>query len=894
MTRHGAISGVAALVAAASLLSGCGNGGNGGQQQGSASPLLAITAVPSDGIVPGQPSAPVNVLEAPSCASATLPLNSTITFKFDKPVTESSLPNASAGYFGPATGSIRIIDGAGNAATGQFAVVDDPLKPPGNNCCVTFSPLAPANPNAGCAAGLVGSATYTINIPQGPSTPALVVGGAPIPVAVTACFNTCFCDTATGNSAPPCGPRAFTDPIAGAPYVIRTTPETAPVPGAPVDPLLITGNTIRIVVSEPLQPSGVNSTNIIVRNAASKAQVPGTVFFFQSGSFPIPFPNLTGPDPSPENCVIEYRATSPLIKGVLYEVAFGTLVQDFGGNPLQTTQASGVPQLLFATIPATACPQTPFSEPFDTIANRSTQSGALQWATPVGFAQTTYPSELVGTGSDGPVTVNPPIAPATNTLFNTESLTVGGMPVNRQGKWDFTSFTVNAGGIARFHGPWPVHVRSTGPVTINGQIHVNAGTAATSTLAFELGARNGNLNNPVGTPIVFGGVGNAGGGTGGRASHIDTGNPLHCYFGEFGYGPSVAGVPNDQPSNSFFAGGDGGRSGFFPTVNGEPQGLGGAGGTAATIGEVGQPRGAAPACAPVGVNVPLAQPRPVTAVFIPPIALQSAGSGGGGGGDKLETTAPPTNDDQGGAGGAGGGSLRISCVGNLTMASTGVIQANGGVGGTGSQLAGHGGSGSGGQVWLQSFANVNLTQTSVIQVVGPPRLGGGAGTGCTQQSSGGGGQGLIQLEAGAGTINTMFASSAGSLVQTAPFPFAQNVVGEAVSNFFDTGSFNPDFGAAAEVKNVGNAAGAVLTIAYEGAFEAVTGGSPDLSTLKTTVGGVVGGPVITAADVATELDGYRFIRFRISVSYPSPPNTPSSAILPSVDSIMIPYTTPCP
>jgi hypothetical protein len=223
------------------------------------------------------------------------------------------------------------------------------------------------------------------------------------------------------------------------------------------------------------------------------------------------------------------------------------------------------------------------------------------------------------------------------------------------------------------------------------------------------------------------------------------------------------------------------------------------------------------------------------------------------------------------------------------------IKADGGPGAAGINFGGHGGSGSGGEVWLQSFSNVNMNATSLVTVSGPPRLGGtAAGTGCSTQSAGGGGQGLIQLEAGTGTINTSFATSVGAVVQTAPFPFATNVVGEAVSVFFDTASFNPDFTAVNEVKNLGNAPGATLVVSYEGAFEAITGGSPDLSTLKSTVGGVSGGPPITAALVPTELDGYRFIRVRVSVTYPSPPTTPTSAILPSVDSFSISYTVPCP
>jgi hypothetical protein len=168
------------------------------------------------------------------------------------------------------------------------------------------------------------------------------------------------------------------------------------------------------------------------------------------------------------------------------------------------------------------------------------------------------------------------------------------------------------------------------------------------------------------------------------------------------------------------------------------------------------------------------------------------------------------------------------------------------------------------------------------------------GVPCSYQSSGGGGQGLIQLEAGIGTPSTNFSITPGAVVQTAPFPFASQVTGEVLTGFFDTGYGNPDYGVPTQVVNAGNAPSAVLTIAYEGAFETVTGGTPDLTTLKTTVGGVTGGAKITAANVATELDGYRFIRIRASVVFPPPPGTPLSAILPSIDSVSIPFMIDCP
>ena len=97
-----------------------------------------------------------------------------------------------------------------------------------------------------------------------------------------------------------------------------------------------------------------------------------------------------------------------------------------------------------------------------------------------------------------------------------------------------------------------------------------------------------------------------------------------------------------------------------------------------------------------------------------------------------------------------------------------------------------------------------------------------------------------------------------------------------------------------EVFSLGNAANATLTISYQGAQEAVnsTPQNPvfDLMTVKTMA---TGGGLITAANI-DELDGYPFIKFVVDVSFPSPPTTPSTAILPSVDTITINYIGACP
>jgi hypothetical protein len=302
--------------------------------------------------------------------------------------------------------------------------------------------------------------------------------------------------------------------------------------------------------------------------------------------------------------------------------------------------------------------------------------------------------------------------------------------------------------------------------------------------------------------------------------------------------------------------------------------------------------------------------------MIPPIAIPSAGSGGGGGGDHLTNPvyysgpgapppppppppASPANDDQGGGGGGGGGGVRISCVGAYTQgtpSAVGSILSRGATGASGAagQLAGAGGSGSGGEIWIQSFATVTIHPTAVMDVTGPPRLNPMVGTiGCSNQASGGGGAGLIQIEAGLGPPATPSFNilpsptpTSGAVFSAPPFVFAGGVFAQARSVFRYAGPA-PDYTGAVETSSIGNSPNAAILIRYEGAFEAIDSTPlnpvPDLATIKSAASG--GGP-ITAATL-DELDGYPLIRFVVTTVYAAPPLTPPGAILPSVDRIII-------
>jgi hypothetical protein len=427
----------------------------------------------------------------------------------------------------------------------------------------------------------------------------------------------------------------------------------------------------------------------------------------------------------------------------------------------------------------------------------------------------------------------------------------------------------------------------------------------------------GFANNPAANCEANGGLTSSGGGQGGTGSGTTALTGQQCttraLTGEPGFGPTINGQLNTgSPPNVFYAGGQGGDSGCFPftaptpgCAAGDIGGLGGAGGSSARVGEVGIPRQSSPACQPtLGVVQTLAQPSPVPIVMIPPIQVQSAGSGGGGGGDHLDAASPvPNADDQGAGGGGGGGGIRISCAGAYSqgsMSTPGTILATGSLGGNTQQgaFSGSGGSGGGGEVWIQTFAAVTITSTSVINVDGPPRILPSQGSiGCSNQAAGGGGDGLIQLEAAQGPVPTASfnvlpapGGSSGAVFVGLQLAGGGLITGHAESDLF-VAEPGPNYSTPTELFNLGNAQGATLTIRYEGYQEAVNS-SPqvpviDAATFKSMATG--GGP-ITAANI-DELDGYRFIRFVADVSFPAPPATLPTAILPSVDRITISYTT---
>ncbi len=871
MTRLRSITAVPAALGIALALTVAGCGGGGGSSSGTITVPNSLIEIRVQGVttplwqnVAGTPTSP------PVCPTGVF-LNASLTFTFNGAVDQGSLPGAGSLAQGPINITTTNAQTT-SVAQGSFTVVDDPTLPAGNNRRVLFTPVLPssaANPcESGFTAGasapaIAAGATFTVFVPKSGNSPQTVtIAGQGLSNEAVTCFRTCPCPQPA--PATQCT-SVSTDITPGPPFVLATTPATADVPSTSIDPCSIANNQVVMTLSEPLSPANITTQNVKVINTLSGLQVPGTVTFTQGG---------TGGVPATQSRIV-YTASAPLLGSTLYEITFTNLVKDFGGNALVTNVANPTLRLRFQTNPVTFVPGTPFLESFNSPVNLGTTTGAISWSSS-GSVNATYPLEFVGTGAAGA------FAPAT-TPTSLDTLATLGI-------FNFTSVTINPGITVRVKGDYLCHWRVLGAVAINGTVNLSAGANTLATAPFEeQGAMAGQFNEGGTTSpnTVRAGRGNAGAGDGGRGS---PGAGVRSAAGEGGFGARVSGTSNPGPvgANTFFGGGAGGDSGFFPPqVAGELGGLGGAGGSAGTAGGAGSPRLTTPAYPNCTVNATatqvIAQGTGIPPVFVQPISQQSGGSGGGGGGDHLDDAlAAPGADDQGGGGGGGGGSLRISCVGNYTQGASGIITANGTVGGAGSTNAGSGGSGSGGQVWIQAFSSITLATTSVVSIDGPLRL---ATTGCAAGAGGDGGEGLCQFEAGVGTPSTTFVKTPGAPYITAPFPFSSGVTGTVTSTFFDTTYGAPDFTGAVESKTQGNAAGAVLVIAYEGAPESTsTPGTPDVTLIKS----LQAGSPITAATLDA-LDGYRFIRFKVTITYPAPPATPANAILPSVEDITISY-----
>jgi len=918
MMRHPKIWSLAPFAVAACLafsFSSC-SGGGGGSGLDESPVLLRISmqgvSTPLWQNVNGTPT------PAPACPT-NVPLNGKIIFTFGGPVDPTSIPSS-----GQADGSIIIsatIGAQTTVALGSFNVVDEPGLPPGNMRRVEFQPSLPNSPSNPTQAGLTQGVQYTVFVPRGGSTTQVVrVAGQDLTNEALTCF--VGCQITQGTPATAC----FVDSIPGPPVVTGTTPTFSNPVGPPIDPSTITSNTISIFISEPLDPTNVNVQNVLLLRAGGTIQVPGSVFFTQAG---------VDPTLPPDTSRIDYVASSQLLASTVYEIQFTSAVTDFGGNSVVVNP--GAPpsdqKIFMETIAVPFC-GAQIVEDFTSTVNRGEVGIPLVWD---GSGQlfATFPSDLVGDGSDGAIVFTAAGSPHT---VDVDAIPFG-MP-GFEGVWNATSLTVEPGATVIFKGSWPIEFKVQGPVTIgaNAVIDGNAPTPDNPTDPLE-GPWKGGVNNAAptipfgGANIIEGGRGGPGGGKGGRASQA--GHPDRTIQAETGEGPFVNGVPGQNPTDPFYGPGEGGEG--APQVMSTIGAGGGGGGSAYGAGGDGIPLNGINSTGLCGAPLPAPQITPADGGdfpmgYVPPLSEVRGGNGGGGGGDRFDLVTATLNlDDQGGGGGGGGGGIRISAVGSITLDSGARIEMNGSSGNNSESLGpGAGGSGSGGMIWLQSFQDVDIHPMANLQVHGGACPTGPAGLLTYRCSSapGLGGEGLFQFEDSDGMVNIGFMGSDPQAPSTCgtnqqnpsplpplpepptgnvpvgpaeniaviEFPFSNNIGNTATSVFFDTGYGAPNYLPADntgpdpdEAFTLGNVPGGSVTIRYQGAPEDfVNPGTPssDPNTWSAWV---------TGADLPM-LNGFRFIRFEVRIEYDSPPASNASNTFPAVQQIRINYETPlvCP
>ncbi len=830
------------------MLSACGGGGGSGP--GIGDPILL--GISADGL--SDPLWPPPSAEG--CPS-NIPHNARLRFVFGgvlDPMNVAATASSSIRIMSNVQGSVVI-------QPGMFEVQDDPTLPSGNRRILVFQPdLTPLGTPAEQAGYRPGTA-YTIEVlAAGQPGAGLIVGPGVLRSPAQACFVSC--DGAPGSAG------CSVDPVPGAAFIEVTTPETADFsPDPAIDPSMI--ERISLFCSEPLQTSTItSSTFVITRNGG--LPVTHQTQVFAAGS----------PEAGASGTRIDLVLSSGFAPGTEYVVTLGTPILDFGQHPLELydPSQSSSQRRVFRTGSGAFCESPPLVEDFSDTINRAGTTGVARWDGD-GLARTVYDETYFGNAAFGPLILSSATTLDTGMPMMTAP---NGQVAYADGTWNLTILVVNLGVAVRVVGATrPAHFRCTGFANIQGTINASAGLDSLAAPgSFNQGPRPGAFNNggSAGPFIVAGGIGGPGAGRGGNASQADQGSTqIRTIRAESGHGASQGGFINSQDAN-FFGGGEGGAGGQFPPsgVPGQLGGVGGAGGSARLGGDVGAARTAMFAgCLLNASSVQdVSDATGPLASFLPPISIASAGSGGGGGGDRFEPNpfvGSQLQDEQGGGGGGGGGGVRISSIGPISV--SGGILCNGAPGAAGNALcAGGGGGGSGGQIWLQTPTSIEMAPTTLVAV--QPGLGAQL---CSNYQSGSGGAGTIQLEDSDGMI---FGLSGLPNTFSLPFPFAGGFTGTLTSQFRDTGYVAPEFIEASAVQSLGNLVGASLEIRFQGAHESATG-QPDLTTVST---------LVLASEIG-QLNGFRFIRFVVEISYPLPPLSTPTSILPSVDEIRIRYST---
>ena len=401
-----------------------------------------------------------------------------------------------------------------------------------------------------------------------------------------------------------------------------------------------------------------------------------------------------------------------------------------------------------------------------------------------------------------------------------------GASVNSDGVFEYESFFLRAGDTMTITGTKPCVILVRGNFEVDGTIDLSGAPGG-----FGIDTDGSTLYTNAGAIQTWGqgGTGGPGAGAGGRGA-----GPL---VGQQQPG-SVGGSPKDIWGN-VIAGGGGGVAN-----NLDPFSAGGGGGGHGTIGANGTRQDAS--AGGLGgslLGTPLFE-RSVsnfqtsTTPFGPdrgysPNAAMIGGAGGGGGGAEDDSGASETGnttvengDDGAGGGGGGGGGLWVIAGGTVRVGGTGVIRADGGVGGNTYNLAnqnvnrgadqsggataddfvdgliinavpsgagGPGGGGSGGSIVLIGEGGVSVQLLATISAQG----GGGGEAGDPDHVGGDGGAGRILLMGigGSAVTNLGFVTPAPSTFDWKP-TIRSDSVGQSqwIDLFTPTVVFNPVVG----------------------------------------------------------------------------------------------------
>ncbi|MCB0412177.1 MAG: hypothetical protein KDD22_06595 [Bdellovibrionales bacterium] len=270
----------------------------------------------------------------------------------------------------------------------------------------------------------------------------------------------------------------------------------------------------------------------------------------------------------------------------------------------------------------------------------------------------------VGNGSDGNFIESRYAEFSTNGDLSGNIIRVN---TNTTPQLQFQNFTLASGWTLKPEGSNPLVIRALGTVVIEGRIDCS-GDAGGSLIATS-------------STAVTGGTARCGGGNGGNGATAAIPATSGSLGGTIIVGGAGGGV-------------DGPTAGGGATHGGVGAGGGGGGGY--------QARGIGFQNSAAGTNG--GGTGGVRGEMAADHAFTVSGGGSGGGGGDYSATS------NGGGGGAGGGIIEIYAVGNIDVASTGEMYANGGVGGGGGSgfTAGGGGGGGGGSIMMISGGDVRL------------------------------------------------------------------------------------------------------------------------------------------------------------------------------------------